>query len=411
MIPMNKKRLTLGIIIVLFFISLLSAGYIGEKIKSIHRDDILAGEIEVGDPNSEDLETIAEEEEKLPSNIEVTVTAVGDIMFHAPQIKGAYIPEKKEYDFNFSFEHVKKYIEAADLAIANFETVTAGDEYGYRGYPMFNSPKSSIEALKNAGFDVLSTANNHSLDKGKKGITNTIDNINEYGLKNVGTYKEPTDQIYIHDIKGIKAAILAYTYGVNGLESLLTPEELGYMVNIIREEKIKEDIAKAKENNVDVTIVCIHWGNEYQRQPSEFQTDLASKMFEWGADIILGSHPHVIQRSEMIEHNEDKKFIIYSMGNFLSNQRRETLSINNRNYTEDGVIVQLTLEKDFSLGKTIVKDVDYIPTWVYRYGETGVQKHVILPTTEYLEGDSNSLSKEVMKKIQESYNNTIKQMN
>lgn len=408
---MNQKRLILGIIIILFFVSLLSVGYISDKINSILQDSTYVKEIDAEGTEHEDVKIEDEEEEKLPPNIEVTVVAAGDIMFHYPQIKGAYNPETKEYDFKFSFEHVKKYIENADIAIANFETVTAGDEYGYRGYPMFNSPKSSIEAVKNAGFDVLSTANNHSLDKGKKGIINTKDSIHEYGLKSVGTYKEPTNDILIEDIKGIKAAILSYTYGVNGLEGFLTHEELSYMVNIISEDKIKADIEKSKESNVDIIIVFIHWGNEYQREPSEFQTDLASKMFDWGADIILGSHPHVIQRSEMVNHDGDNKFIIYSMGNFLSNQRRETLSIGNRNYTEDGVIVKLTLEKDFALEKTIIKDVDYIPTWVYRYNEAGVQKHVILPTTEYLEQDNNTLSKEVMDKIQESYKNTIKQMN
>lgn len=401
---MNKKRLVLGIIIIIFFASLLSVGYLADKLSIRLDDKINAEEVE-----NKETETIPEEEE-IPPNIEVTIVAAGDIMFHAPQIKGAYNHETKQHDFNFSFEHIKKYIESADLAIGNFETVTAGEEYGYKGYPTFNSPKSSVTALKNAGFDILSTANNHCIDKGKKGIINTIDNISEHGLKNVGTYKEPTDDILIQDINGIKAAILSYTYGCNGLEGLLTQEELKYMVNIIDEDKIKRDIEKSEELGVDATIVFIHWGNEYQRQPSEYQINLANKMIEWGADIILGSHPHVIQRSEIVEHNGENKFIIYSMGNFLSNQSRETLSVGNKKYTEDGIIVKLTLEKDFSLGKTIIKDVDYIPTWVYRYSASGVQKHVILPTTEYLGQDNNSLSKEVLSNIQESYNNTVKLM-
>ncbi len=401
---MNKKRLVLGIIIIIFFASLLSVGYLAEKLSIRLDDKINAEEVE-----NKGIEAIPEEEE-IPPNVEITIAATGDIMFHAPQIKGAYNPKTKEYDFNFSFEHIKKYIESADLAIGNFETVTAGDEYGYKGYPTFNSPRTSVTALKNAGFDILSTANNHCIDKGKKGIINTIDNISEHGLKNVGTYKEPTDDILIQDINGINAAILSYTYGCNGLESLLTQEELKYMVNIIDEDRIKRDIENSEELGVDATIVFIHWGNEYQREPSEYQINLANKMIEWGADIILGSHPHVIQRSEMVEHNGENKFIIYSMGNFLSNQRRETLSVGNKKYTEDGIIVKLTLEKDFSLGKTMIKDVDYIPTWVYRYSAGGVQKHVILPTTEYLDQDNNSLSKEVFKSIKESYNNTIKLM-
>ncbi|WP_352419266.1 CapA family protein [Proteiniborus sp.] len=402
---MNKKRLTLGIIILLFFASLLSAGYFSDKFVNPIENNLYAEEI-----GNKEVEKIPEIQEEIPPNIEATIAAAGDIMFHSPQIKGAYIPETKEYDFSFSFEHIQKYIESADLAIGNFETVTAGDEYGYKGYPTFNSPESAVTALKNAGFDILSTANNHSIDKGKKGIINTIDNILEHGLKNVGTYKEPTDEMLIQDINGIKAAILSYTYGCNGLECLLTQEELSYMVNIINEDRIKSDIEKADANQVDTTIVIMHWGNEYQREPSEYQIELANKMIKWGADIILGSHPHVIQRSEIVEHNGENKFIIYSMGNFISNQRRETLNVKNKKYTEDGVIVNITLEKDFSLGKTVVKDVDYIPTWVYKYSESGVQKHVILPTSEYIEQEKDGLSKEVLSKIEESYNNTIQLM-
>lgn len=403
---MNRKKIALGIIILLFFATLLSAGYILDKLGPRLGNDIDAGEIGSG----KEIRELPEEEEVFPPNIEVTIVAAGDIMFHSPQIKGAYNPETNEYDFRFSFEHVKKYIESADLAVGNFETVTAGEEYGYKGYPTFNSPNSTVTALKEAGFDILSTANNHSLDKGKKGIINTIDNISEHGLVNVGTYKEPTDEVHIQDINGIKAAILSYTYGCNGLEGLLTQEELKYMVNIIDEDRIKQDIEKADENQVDITVVIIHWGNEYQREPSEYQIELANKMIEWGADIILGSHPHVIQRSEIREYNGEDKFIIYSMGNFISNQRRETLSIGNKKYTEDGIIVKLTLEKDFSLGKTIIKEVDYIPTWVYRYTESGAQKHVILPTSEYIEPENENLSKEVLNMIEESYNNTIKLM-
>ncbi|MFA5523884.1 MAG: CapA family protein [Tissierellales bacterium] len=408
---MNKKKITLTIIILLFFVVLITAGYIADKLNTRADNNFDLGKV---DTNQEiDIlpeEDIIPEEEAIPPNIVVTIAAAGDIMFHAPQLAGAYNSETSEYDFNFSFEYVKKYIESADLAIGNFETVTAGEEYKYLGYPTFNSPVSSITALKNSGFDVLSTANNHSLDKGKKGIVNTIDSIMEHELVNVGTYKEATDEVLVQDVNGIKVAILSYTYGCNGLEVLLTPEELDYMVNLIDEERIKSDIEKADIAQVDATIVCIHWGNEYQRNPSEYQIELADKMIEWGADIILGSHPHVIQRSEIRDHNGENKFIIYSMGNFISNQRRETLSIGNRRFTEDGIIVQLTLEKDFSLEKTIIKDVDYIPTWVYRYEESGVYKHVILPTTDYIEQDNLDFTQEVLNRIEESYNNTIEQI-
>ncbi|WP_051531271.1 CapA family protein [Clostridiisalibacter paucivorans] len=344
------------------------------------------------------------------TNIEATLVATGDIMFHSTQIKGAYNEEQDKYVFDNVFKSVKKYIESADLALGNFETVTAGPEHGYRGFPTFNSPESTLEALGNTGFDILTTANNHSLDGGKEGIIETIDNINKYGMENVGTYKEKTDDILIKDINGIKIAILSYTYGCNGLEARLTKDELDAMVNRIDEDRIMNDINKANEQDVDSTVVFIHWGNEYQRTPSQYQTDLAQKMFDWGADIILGSHPHVIQKSEKIDHNGEDKFVIYSMGNFVSNQRRETLTNSSKVYTEDGVIVQITLDKDLKAGKTKIKEVSYVPTWVHRYRAEGKYKYEILPVEEYINSEETTLAKEVINKMEGSYKNTISLM-
>jgi len=407
---MKKRNSAIAFILLLFFLTIAFARYFTTtKDKNMGNKYIYEGfEVSVIDIIDE-INKKAEEEPKI-EKITSTIVATGDIMFHSPQIKGAYSSEKKAYDFEPTFTQIKKYIENADLALGNFETVTAGPEHGYKGFPRFNTPKAAIEALKNTGYDILSTANNHCLDRGKEGILETIDNINEYGIKNVGTYKEATEEILIQNVNGINLAVLAYTYGCNGLESLLKQEELSYMVNIINEDRIKADIEKAEELEVDAIIVFIHWGNEYRREPSQYQSDLASKMFEWGADIILGSHPHVVQKSEIINLNGEKKYIIYSMGNFISNQRSETLSIHNRKYTEDGVIVKLTLEKDLMDNKTTIKDVNYIPTWVYRYNEGGRFKYTILPTIEYLEEKDDELSEEVINKLQESYNNTIELM-
>lgn len=407
---MKKKNVTLAFILLLFFLSIASARYFTrinakETVMSYTYEGINIDVINIIDKIEQ--KTI---EEPVIEKITSTIAATGDIMFHSPQIKGAYNAEKKDYDFENTFAQIRKYIEEVDLSLGNFETVTAGAEHGYTGFPRFNTPKSAIEAIKNAGFDILSTANNHSLDRGKEGILETIDNINEFGLKNFGTYKEATDEILIQDVNGINIALLSYTYGCNGLEGLLTSEELSYMVNIINEDRIKKDITKADELGVDATVVFIHWGNEYQREPSQFQVNLANKMIEWGADIILGSHPHVVQKAEIVNYDGDNKFIIYSMGNFISNQRSETLSIHNRRYTEDGIIVHLTLEKDLLENKTIIKEIDYIPTWVYRYSEDGKFKYSILPTVEYLEDNDDGLSEEVLMRLQDSYDNTIQLM-
>lgn len=349
----------------------------------------------------QDTESIIEE----PKISTIKLLATGDIMFHSPQFKAAYDNENSRYDFTSMFKHIKKYVEEADLALANFETVTAGEKIGFHGFPRFNTPKESLLAIKETGFDILSTANNHSLDHGKKGLIGTIDAIEEYGLKNIGTYKEPSSRIFIEEVEGIKIAFLSYTYGMNGMDFTLTTEELSYMINIVDEDKIKEDIEKSKKLDVDMTVVFIHWGNEYQKEPSNYQMELGRKMVDWGANIILGSHPHVIQRSEIINKDGKDNFIIYSMGNFLSNQRNETM---NNKYTEDGIIVQLEIEKDFAKEETIIKNIYYIPTWVHRYRENNRLFYEILPIEDVLEGSVETIQLDKIKlRLEESYKSTI----
>ncbi|GFN36493.1 CapA family protein [Tepidimicrobium xylanilyticum] len=346
-----------------------------------------------------------EEEEKITT---ATLLAVGDIMFHMPQIKSAYNPVDNTYDFNDVFRYVRKYIDSADLSIANFETVVAGNERGFSGFPRFNSPEETLKAIKNAGFNILTTANNHALDQGKEGLLKTIEFIEREGMKNLGTYREPSDQLLIENINGIKVALLSYSYGFNGLEYSLTEEELSYLVNRIDENRIKEDILKAKGHDSDIIVVCIHWGNEYEREPSEFQVELGKKMIEWGANIILGGHPHVVQRSEIVHYGGKDNFIIYSMGNFLSNQRRENV---NTKYAEDGIMVKILLEKDLIRDETIIKDITYIPTWVRRYNDNGV-KYEILPIVDFLEDEGlySIISEKERKRIEESYHDTLEKM-
>lgn len=394
--------------VLILFLSLL-IGLLGFTISQgllSTQTDIVIDEVEA----DKDIEDIKEEIEIIeePKISSISLLAAGDIMFHSPQYRAAYNKETDSYDFNSTFKYIKKYVENADIALANFETVTAGKEIGYQSYPRFNTPKESLLAIKEAGFDILSTANNHSLDHGKKGLISTIDNINEYGMKNIGTYKEPNVPIFVEEVEGITIGFLSYTYGLNGLDSFLTKEELSYMVNRIDEDKIKEDIENTKSLGADITVVFIHWGNEYQREPSVYQIDLGEKMVEWGANIILGSHPHVIQKSQIINKDGKDNFIIYSMGNFLSNQRKETL---NNSYTEDGVMVNLEIEKDFSTGDTIIKNINYIPTWVHRYRENGKLFYEILPVDDMLEGNIDIVASDAVKsRLEKSLQDTMEKM-
>ncbi|MFW5648536.1 MAG: CapA family protein [Candidatus Alkaliphilus sp. MAG34] len=343
-----------------------------------------------------------------PKISNIRLLAAGDIMFHLPQFKSAYDIKTQTYDFKHNFKHIKNYVKEADIAIGNFETVTR-EGIGYSGYPRFNTPKESLSAIKDAGFDIMSTANNHCLDQGKKGLTDTIDNIKANNMKNIGTYKHKEDnKILIEEIDGIKLGFLSYTYGLNGLDATLTREELSFMVNLIDENRIESDLKKARLQDLDLIVVSIHWGNEYQREPSAYQIELGEKMIEWGADIILGSHPHVIQKSQIINKDGEDKFIIYSLGNFLSNQRGETIG---NSYTEDGLMIEFEIEKDFSDENTIIKGIRYLPTWVRRYKEGNKLYYEILPIGEILEGNMQYGEYDVIKeRIKKSYEYTMEKM-
>lgn len=354
--------------------------------------------------NAIDIEN--EDEEFTPIIEEITMLSVGDIMFHSPQVRAAYLGDGK-YDFSPTFKYVKQYIDSADISLANYETVTISNK-PYSGFPRFNSPKETILALADVGFDIISTANNHSLDQGKEGILSTLDAIEEYGLKSIGTNKTNEENILIEDVKGIKIGLLSYTYGLNGLGSLLSKDELSYMVNIIDETRIEEDIKRTKELGADITVLFLHWGYEYHNNPSNYQIELGEKIINWGGDIILGSHPHVIQKSQNINNTGRDSFIIYSMGNFLSNQSKTTMG---NQLTEDGVMVKLIVEKNFTSGECIVKGVEYIPTWVYKYKLNNKIYYEILPVEEVISHRLDlELTQDVFNRIEESLkstNNTV----
>lgn len=358
-----------------------------------------------------DMEKIKEEETQEVQEPKITtasILAVGDIMFHMPQNNAALNLDNKTYDFTNNFKYVKKYIQSADLSIANFETVVA-EGRKYSGFPNFNSPIETLFAIEDAGFHILTTANNHCLDQGKIGLINTIDTIESLGMKNIGTYKSPDRDILIEDINEIKIGILAYCYGFNGMDYTLTEEERKYMISEIDEGKIKEDIEKAKKLDVDIVVVFIHWGHEYHDEPSSEQIELGRKMVEWGANIVLGSHPHVIQKSEIINSGGKDNFIIYSMGNFLSNQRFEIM---NNKFTEDGIIVKIQVEKDFNNNNTTIRNIEYIPTWVRKYKIDNKFQYEILPIKDFLEDESllNTLEEVEKVRIKESYQNTMNKM-
>ncbi|GAB6992376.1 CapA family protein [Paenibacillus pini] len=339
----------------------------------------------------------------------ITFAAAGDIMFHSPQLISGYDSKSGTYDFKAVFQEVQPIISAADIAIANFETTTAGTANGkYTGYPQFNSPDSVVDAIKYAGFDVLSTANNHSLDMGSKGLIRTVKTIQKRMLDNVGTYiQKPRSRVLLKEVKGVKMAFLSYTESTNGLDKKLTPAERDSLINILDEDKIKEDIWYAKQNKADLIVAFMHWGVEYDNEPSINQKRLAASFAKGGVDIILGSHPHVIQKSEQLKQTGSTSFVIYSMGNFISNQRYETMS---NEATEGGIILVFDIQKNLETNQTMIKHVRYVPTWVYRSEKKSDSKYTyrIIPegTTEF----AKILSKGNQQRMKQSYTATVAKM-
>ncbi|WP_081846819.1 CapA family protein [Butyrivibrio sp. AE3004] len=281
------------------------------KIEENHTDSIV----------SDFTEEISEENKK-----HVELLMVGDILLHMP-IEEAAIDESGNYDFDFIFENMKEEISKADIAMVNQEVIIGGKDLGVSGYPSFNAPYEIGDALVNAGFDTICHATNHSLDKGKKALLNTCEywETNHPEINVVGINKDRShyENIKIIEKNGIKIAVLNYTYGTNGIAM---PEDMPYAVNLMDEKKVTEDL-KYAEDNADFTIVCPHWGTEYNLGVDSYQKKWTEIFRENGADLIFGTHPHVIEPIELLNdgdeiitnnHGNGDMLVYYSLGNFVN---------------------------------------------------------------------------------------------
>ncbi|WP_373808977.1 CapA family protein [Streptococcus ferus] len=291
------------------------------------------------------------------------VMANGDILYHDILYTSAR-QEDGSYDFNPYFEYAKDWISKADLAIGDFEG-TISPDFPLAGYPLFNAPAEAAQSMKDTGYDVVDLAHNHILDSQLSGALNTAKTFNDLGLDTIGVYRKDRakEGILIKKVNGIKIAILGYAYAYNGMESNLTTEEYEAHLSDLDEKKIKTDLKKA-EQEADITIVMPQMGVEYQLEPTAEQVKLYHKMVKWGADVIFGGHPHVAEPSETLKKDGQKKFIIYSMGNFLSNQTYERMD---NKWTERGLLMDLTFEK--KAGQTTIKTVKAHPTLVWSWGK------------------------------------------
>ncbi len=295
----------------------------------------------------------------------------GDVMGHDSQIASAYDPTTKSYNYDPCFQFIKPYIAAADVSFANLEVTLAGPPY--KGYPQFSSPDALAVTLKDAGFDGLVTANNHCVDRGRKGLVRTIRMLDSLGIPRTGTFLDSADRAKATPMmlykNGFAIAVLNYTYGTNGL-----PVHKPSIVNMLDTALIRRDIQRARAEKPDVIVVFTHWGNEYERLPSRAQKQITEFCFKHGATLVIGAHPHVIQPMEW--RKERNQFVAYSLGNFVSGQRKQ--------YTDGGSMAYVRLSKvTFGTDSSTVAidTAGYYLQWVHRTADAN-KDYYILPAAD-----------------------------
>ena len=323
-----------------------------------------------------------------------TISTQGDLLMHKPVFETCRQSDGS-YDFESIFRYVKEYTASYDYALANLETTFGGDNYPYQGNPTFNCPDSLVDAVVDAGYDMLLTANNHCSDTTTSGIKRTLEQVRGAGLETLGTQLNDEEKKYsVVDINGIRIGMLCYTYasGVTGdgrpsLNGLTPVSEVG-LVNYFMENnldkfyaEVKQHLANMEADGAEATIVYLHWGIEYQMQENSTQRTIAQKLCDLGVDVIVGGHPHVVEPVDLLESTVDpdhKTVIIYSLGNAVSNQRTGISTLFPTGYTEDGALFTVTFEK-YSDGSVYLAGTDVLPTWVNMSTVNGTKEYNILP--------------------------------
>lgn len=310
------------------------------------------------------------------AKVEVSISMVGDVLMHNPTLKSG-LQDDGSYNYDHLFKNVKEQMENADISLANQEVILGGTDLGISAYPAFNAPQELGDSLVKSGFNTILHATNHTLDKGQKGVDNTLtywkEKHPETTVLGIHESQEDRDQIYVFEKKGFKIAILNYTYGVNGNH---IPEDRPYLVDLMDKSQMEKDIQKAKEL-ADYVIVCPHWGTEYVFEATEEQKEWTDFFLKQGVDLVIGTHPHVIEPVEWVEDGENKMLVFYSLGNFVSCQDKW--------YRMLGAMANVTLLKDADGNVTVTK-----------YGVEPLVTHIANKseyTTYYLKDYTEELAK------------------
>lgn len=370
--------------------------------------------------------------EPTPQEKKASIMSFGDIMVHSTQLTAQYNRETDTYDFSNNFQFIEKHLSASDYAVGNVETTFAGEQVKYAGYPFFNTPDTLADALKKAGLDLALTANNHIYDTKEQGFKRTLEVLKQKGFDIMGSrLEENEDKFFIKDINGIKVGFINYTYETvrqNGKKSLngnILPDHIAPLIDSFDYDnkqafydEVEESMATMTQQGAEFFIAYIHWGNEYKITQNSHQEAIAQNLCELGIDVILGGHPHVVQPADVLisEDTGNKTFVVYSMGNFISNQRIQFMNNIKTGHTEDGVMINLNINKD-SNGEVQLKSIEYMPTWVNMYQEEGRRFYEILPLPEVLSNVDNPEAFNLDKirsgvsDAQNSYDRTVEIMN
>ena len=352
-----------------------------------------------------------------------TVGSSGDVLMHDKVIKSGYDAQSGTYNYDSIFEFFSRFVSKVDYAVANLEVTLAGADQGYTGYPQFNSPDEIVDSLKNAGFDMLLSANNHSYDTGYSGFFRTQQILADRGMAYIGTRLKAEDKNYaVTEINGIRVGMICYTYNTgadeNGNISLNEHplnQETTALVNSFSYddlpgfyEKLSGELNQMRADGAETIMLYIHWGDEYSTTPNSIQKQMAQALCDLGIDVIVGNHAHVIQPIELLTNSKDetkKTLCLYSMGNILSNIRK---TASRPVHCEDGLLFSVTFAK-YSDGTVLVESAEVLPTWVNRYTEKGSAKYQIL----VMDGSDPEkwqedmvLTDELLKKCIESYDRT-----
>lgn len=350
-----------------------------------------------------------------------TVLSTGDIMAHSTQLTGAKTSDG--YDFSAFFKETQKYFTAADLSVANLEVTFGGTESGkYSGYPAFNTPDSLADAVKASGLNFLVTSNNHSYDTGLFGLKRTVSVLKEKNIEFIGTRDNTSDPLYtVKEVNGIKIGMADYTYETDGtqtgrkyLNGNILAEEANELIASFNYNRIEEFYTEAeaavndmKAQGAEFIVFYMHWGNEYELKANTWQKSIAQRLSNMGVNIIIGSHPHVVQPVELI-HSEDGQtdtVCVYSTGNAVSNQRKELIKSCPTGHTEDGMLFTYTLKK-YGDEVTLVS-VDLIPTWVNKYKGGNGYLYTIYPLETSDDGSTKyGLSSSTAEQAKKSYERT-----